>query len=100
MKVDIQEANGVYTAILTGWFDTNEATQFLSDIQPLFDHADQQLVLDCGGLEYICSLGLRILLRLNKESAAKNGHLQLTNMNGEIRKIFEMTGFEKLFYIH
>lgn len=99
MKVDIQETNGVYTGILAGWLDTNEAKQFMNDIQPLFDHADQQLVLDFGELEYISSLGLRVLLRLNKESAAKGGHLVLTNMNEEVQKIFKMTGFVKLFDI-
>lgn len=71
----------------------------MEDIQPLMDHADKPIEIDCSELEYICSLGLRGLLKLNKESTVKGGSLLLSNVNGEIQKILTMTGFIKLFRI-
>lgn len=99
MNIEIKEQNGSIIGKLSGWIDTAVATQFLEDIKPLIDNANKSIELDCTQLEYICSLGLRGLLRLKKESAAKGGTLVLTHVGGEIQKILTMTGFIKLFDI-
>jgi anti-anti-sigma factor len=99
MNIEINERNGSYYGILTGWIDTAVATQFLEDLKPLMNHANKSIILDCEKLEYICSLGLRGLLQLKKESAAKGGSLVLTHVDGEVLKILTMTGFIKLFDI-
>lgn len=99
MNIEIKEQGGKYVGILSGWLDTAAATQFLEDLQQLKVHADQEIELDCEQLEYICSLGLRGLLTLKKESAAKGGTLVLRHVGGEIQKILTMTGFIKLFDI-
>ncbi len=99
MNIDIKEQNGSYIGILTGWIDTAEASQFLEDLKPLMDNADKSIELDCSRLEYICSLGLRGLLQLKKESAAKGGTMVLTHVEGEVEKILRLTGFNKLFDI-
>lgn len=99
MNTQIQEQNGTYVVTLTGWLDTNEASQFLEDMKPLEDNIGKSIVIDCKELEYICSLALRGLLKLKKMSAAEGGSLILKNVTGEVQKIFTMTGFIKLFDI-
>ncbi len=99
MNIEIKEMNGGYTGILFGWIDTNVATEFLESLRSLEEHADKAIVLDCSALEYICSLGLRGLLKLNKESSTKGGSLVLTNVGAEVQKILTLTGFIKLFTI-
>ena len=99
MNVEIKEQNGTCTALLSGWIDTNAATQFLEELKTLEAHSEKSVVLDCSGLEYICSLGLRGLLKLKKESAAKGGNVVLSHVGGEFQKILTMTGFIKLFDI-
>ena len=97
MITEIQENNGTYVVKLSGWLDTNEASQFLEDIKPLEAHIDKSIVLDCKDLEYVCSLALRGMLKLKKESAAKGGSLKLRNVTGEVQKVLTMTGFIRLF---
>ena len=99
MNIDIKEQNGTYVATLSGWLDTNEASKFLEDIKVLDANIDKSIVIDCKELEYICSLALRGLLKMKKESAAKGGSLVLRNVAGEVEKILTMTGFVKLFDI-
>ena len=99
MNIEIKEMNGSSLGILTGWIDTAVATQFLEDLKPLMNKADKSIELNCAQLDYICSLGLRGLLQLKKESAAKGGRLVLTHVDGEVLKILTMTGFIKLFDI-
>ena len=96
MNIEIKEQNGSYLGILTGWIDTAVASQFLEDMKPLMANANKSIVLDCAKLEYICSLGLRGVLQLKKESTAKGGSLILTHVEGEVKKILRLTGFDKL----
>ena len=96
MNIEIKEQNGSYLGILTGWIDTAEASQFLEDLKPLMANANKSIELDCAQLEYICSLGLRGVLQLKKESAAKGGSLVLTHVEGEVQKILKITGFDRL----
>lgn len=97
MNIEIKEQNGTYVGILSGWLDTNEASQFTEDLKVLEENIEKPIVLDCKNLEYICSLALRSLLRLRKESAAKGGRLVLKNVTGEVQNILTITGFIKLF---
>lgn len=99
MNLVINEMNGGFAGTLSGWLDTSVAAEFLEGLRKLEEQADKKIVLDCSKLEYICSLGLRGLLKLRKESAAKGGSLLLTNITDDVRKILEMTGFIKLFDI-
>ena len=96
MNIEIKEQLGSYIGILYGWIDTAEASQFLEDLNPLMTNADRSIELDCAKLEYICSLGLRGLLKLQKESAARGGSLILTHVDGEVLKILRLTGFDRL----
>lgn len=97
MNIEIKQQNDSYVGILYGWIDTAEASQFLEDLKTLMVNANKSIELDCEKLDYICSLGLRGLLQLKKESNAKGGSLVLTHVDGEVKKILTMTGFIKLF---
>ena len=99
MNIEIKQQNDSYVGILYGWIDTAEAPQFLEGLKSLAVNANKHIELDCEKLEYICSLGLRGLLQLKKDSAAKGGSLVLTHVEGEVKKILAMTGFIKLFDI-
>lgn len=99
MKFSITEGAGTLTGVLEGRLDTLASVQLVKDIQPLLDQADQEIVLDCEKLDYICSSGLRTFLMLKKASQAKGGKIIVKHINDEIRKVFVMTGFSNLFDI-
>lgn len=99
MTIEIKEQNGGYTAQLIGRLDTPAAVQATKDMQPLMEHADKEITLDCEQLDYISSSGLRLFLTLRKETAAKGGKVVIEKINDEIKKVFMMTGFYNLFDI-
>jgi len=99
MEFKINQENGIYTGVLNGRLDTVAAVDFNSQIQPLIDNADKQIVLDCSDLEYISSSGLRAFLTIRKAAGAKGGKVTIKNINDEIAKVFKMTGFYNLFEI-
>ncbi len=99
MTINIQEQNGGFVAILSGRLDTPAAVKAQQDMVPLMENADKEITLDCTGLEYISSSGLRLFLALRKETTAKGGKVIIKNINDEIKKVFMMTGFFNLFEI-
>ena len=71
-------------------------TQMLRDI---LNNTDKDIVLECSNLSYISSSGLRIFLNIRKNAATKGKKVTVKNINDEIRKVFQMTGFMSLFEI-
>ncbi len=99
MELVITNENGVLTGLLNGRLDTISCEKFGKDIQPLMDNADKTIVLDCSGLQYICSSGLRLFLTLRKKTGEMGGKLTILHINNEIRSVFTITGFFGLFDI-
>lgn len=56
------------------------------------------LKLDLGGLEYISSAGLRVILATSKKMSHQ-GELTLINVTKEVKDIFDMTGFSEILNI-
>ena len=98
MKVEIINDNPVCVK-LQGRLDTTAAIEVAPDFQNLGTYASGHMVIDCSEPEYISSSGLRLLLALRKEAAAKGGKLQIRNMSDDIQHIFKITGFTSLFEI-
>ena len=99
MNLEIQEKDGILTGILSGYIDTATAAQVGEKMKPLLEQTNRDIEIDCSQLEYISSSGLRLLLTLRKQVAADGGSLIIRNINDEIRKVFTLTGFFKLFDI-
>jgi anti-sigma B factor antagonist len=99
MNLEIKEIDGILTGVLSGYIDTATSEQVGQEMEPLLKQANRAIEIDCSQLEYISSSGLRLLLSLRKQVAADGGSLVIRNINDEIRKVFTLTGFFKLFDI-
>jgi anti-sigma B factor antagonist len=56
-------------------------------------------VVEMGGLDYISSAGLGVLLKTQKRAMATGRGLRLVNANRHIRDIFKYAGFDRIFEI-
>ena len=97
MKTEIQQQGDTVTAILEGRLDTAAAPETEKEIQPLYELTGQTIVFDCSKLEYISSSGLRIFLGVLKNAKPKGSRVSIIGLNPDLKNIFAMTGFNKLF---
>ena len=97
MKTTIQENEKEIVAVLVGELDTAAAPEFEAAMQPLFQSEGRDIVIDCTGLEYIASSGLRTLLNILKTAKTSGSRVVLRNVNEIIRDVFDLTGFIHLF---
>lgn len=76
---------------LKGKLDTSTYTSLEDQIEDLDKYRD--ITFDFLDLNYISSVGLRILLRAYKSTLANGGKLMVINLNETVKTIFEETGF-------
>jgi len=67
--------------------------------QEFLDQLTGPCMLDLGGLEYISSAGLGVLLKTHKRLMGAGDGLRLINVNSHINDIFTYSGFDRLFDI-
>jgi len=99
MEIKISQDGNSIIASIIGRLDTIAAQNCEQDLKPVFDHADKDITLLLDKLDYVSSSGLRVLLNLRKEVTAKGGTLVLKNLTDEVKSVFVMTGFIKIFTI-
>ena len=73
--------------ILSGRLDTMTSPRLEKELQELPVDL-KELVLDFGGLEYISSAGLRVLLAAQK-MMSKQGEMKLIHVNETVMEIFD-----------
>jgi anti-anti-sigma factor len=80
---------------LNGRFDASQAEK----AREVFNSLANSTVVDFALLDYISSAGLGVLLGAQKRLAESGHSLKLTNMNGHIREIFRIAGFDSVFEV-
>jgi len=79
---------------LRGRLDSSTA----EELETLLDENTEgveKVVLDLAELEFISSIGLRILLKTDRKYAAMQG-LHVKNVNEVVMDVFQLTGFDDI----
>jgi len=97
MNTKIEEIDGKLIATLEGEMDTAAAIEAEEALQSLYKSDGRDVFIECEGLEYIASSGLRILLGILKGAKAAGSKVTLCNVNEDIKNVFKLTGFIDLF---
>ena len=79
--------------------DTAAALEAEELLKPLYTSNGKDIIIDCVGLEYIASSGLRILISILKGAKAGGSKVVLKNMNDDIKSVFKLTGFISIFEV-
>jgi anti-sigma B factor antagonist len=98
MLVTERKKDGIKFLELHGRIDgnTGEFEKELTDMVV----GETRIVVDCGGLNFINSSGLRIFLSAVKTVSNNDGKIVLCNLTQNISDIFKISGFTKIFKIY
>lgn len=97
MEINKNLNNDTLTIELIGRLDTTTAPQLENELKESLNGVCA-LILDFSKLEYISSAGLRVLLSAQKIMNTQ-GTMKVTNVNDEIKEVFEITGFNDILTI-
>ena len=94
-----RKENGGTVVALVGRLDAVTAPEYERRVQELLAGDETRLVLDLERLDYISSAGLRGLLMTAKLLKARHGQVRFANVTGNVRSVFDMSGFANMFPI-
>ena len=77
--------------------DTTAAMEAEKVLKPLYQSNGKDVIIECAGLEYIASSGLRILLSILKGAKASGSKVIMRHVNDDIKTVFKLTGFINIF---
>ena len=97
MQVVTSEQGCVGIIALTGRIDATTASSFETSCRELLDSGAKKVVVDLGGVEYISSAGLRVILTMVKAAAAT---LAFCSMQSMVAEVFKISGFSSMLPIY
>lgn len=84
---------------LSGECDIATAPQLHEALTPLRGEV-QDLVLDLSGLDFIDSSGVAVVAGALKWLRESDGSLAISGAHGSVRKVFEITGLDRVIPLH
>lgn len=92
MDISVKTIDNVTVAEIGGELDGATAPLVEVQLLPLAQQG-KRLLLDMSRLTYMSSAGLRLILKLHRTMAAKNGQIALAGASEYIRDTMAMSGF-------
>ena len=91
---------GICVVEAKGRLDAAAASQLEAHVASLLAEGKNKIVVDLGGVSYISSTSLRVLLVAIKRAQGGSGDLKLCCLSPRVHDIFRMAGFTTIFPIH
>ena len=88
-------SDGRGTIQMSGIIDSSHADA----VREFFKDIDHSCTIDCEGLEFISSAGLGILMATYKRLSTRGETIRLINVRENVKKIFHLARFDRLFSI-
>jgi anti-anti-sigma factor len=93
MDVTVEASGGALVVRPHGRLDSSTAPEFESRLLGHVDGAAGPVVLDLGGVAYISTAGLRVLLVAARRLRGGNRRLIVCGLGAAVRDAFEISGF-------
>ncbi|MBI4986894.1 MAG: STAS domain-containing protein [Rhodocyclales bacterium] len=100
MDTNVAAADGRTVIRLKGRFDFNAHREFRDAVdQALQGAGAQEIQVDFGGVDYLDSSALGMLLMLRDKARGAGKTVSLANCRGAVKQVIEIANFSKLFPI-
>jgi anti-sigma B factor antagonist len=98
------EAHGEATLVIPeGRLDFGAATGFQAQLEQVLADtrtAPVALIIDCAGLEYVSSAGLRVFLLAARTAQRAGLRFAICSLQPAVREVFELSGFSRIIAVH
>lgn len=85
-----QKMDGVYILFPSGRLDTNTYKALEDRVEVVLREKPHTLVFDMEALDYISSMGVRVIAKAQRTMKADNGRVVLLNLQPQIQKVFDI----------
>lgn len=93
MELRERREDGVLVLEMSGKMDAIATPDFTAWFDSRISAGEYRFAVDCSGLSYLTSAGLRGVLTVAKQIRAKQGRLIFCGLSGVVLEVFEASGF-------
>ena len=86
--------------VLSGTLDESNCNYLLDCVEEEILEGRKKLILDCGRLEFISSMGLGMLVRVNSRMKKLGGDVKLAAVHGAVAQVMSVVGLNRIFQIY
>lgn len=97
MQVNVSNRNGKTAIVLQGRFDFNAHREFREAVDQAVKEAQREIQVDLGGVDYLDSSALGMLLMLRDKAKNASKEIELANARGAVKQVIDIANFGKLF---
>lgn len=97
LRIKTRTAEGIPVILLSGEVDAYTCSMFRDAMIEIIDQGNPSVVVSMADVEYIDSSGLGTLVGGLKRASERGGKIAVIASSIQIRKVFEITGLEKVF---
>lgn len=99
MDISINKSGQVSVVVIRGQIDATTSKAAEDRLVELINAGERRLVLDLGQLDYISSVGLRVLILVAKRLKQAEGAVAICALQPSVQELFEIAGFDAVFRI-
>jgi anti-sigma B factor antagonist len=99
MQISTKSRDDIYIIEISGRMDSISSKEIETKLDDAIEHNKRMILIDLGAVDYISSVGLRVLLAALKKQKEVDGSMKLASLQPFVRDIFKMTGFDRIFSI-
>ena len=100
LKITKSDFGATCVLTLEGHLNALTVESLESPLNDLLATPVQRIVLDCSGLSFTSSAGLRVFLATVKRMQSRGGDCAFAALTPAVREIFEMAGFLETMEVH
>jgi anti-anti-sigma factor len=100
LAISNHAVDDVLVISLVGRLDMITSQEAEAAIQAFVSEGRRKIILDAADLVYVSSAGLRILIAAKKRLIQEGGDIRLAAMRPQVRSIFAIAGFDRIFLIY
>jgi anti-sigma B factor antagonist len=99
MNFEVTKQGDITIVEVTGQLIVGNRQELKDDVLKLLEGGARKFLIDFRDTAYIDSSGLGVLVSLSKKIREKGGEMRLSNLNEDLRTLFELTKLDTLFII-
>jgi anti-sigma B factor antagonist len=100
MNISEKTIGDTYIIELSGRMDTINSRNLETKLNDMLEGDKAKIVIDLAEVDYISSVGLRVLLGALKKQIKNRRSLRIASLQPFVEEIFKVTGFDKIFSIY
>jgi anti-anti-sigma factor len=97
MQTNVTNHSGNAVIALSGRFDFNAHREFREAVEQAVKSEAREVHVDLGGVDYLDSSALGMLLMLRDKAKAVGKDVVLANARGAVKQVIDIANFGKLF---